>query len=41
MAEHGISANVAAAYHHDHVFVPESRAEEALAALRALAEEAA
>ncbi len=33
----GISANVVAAFFHDHVFVPEERAEEALAALRDLA----
>jgi hypothetical protein len=33
LAGHGISANVIAAYHHDHVFVPAGRAEEALAVL--------
>ena len=33
LAEHGISANVVAAYYHDHVFVPAERAEEALAVL--------
>ena len=33
LAERGISANVIAAYHHDYVFVPADRAEEALAAL--------
>ena len=38
LASHGISANVVAGYHHDHVFVPEGRAEEALARLRALSE---
>ncbi|QYK40684.1 MAG: ACT domain-containing protein [Paracoccaceae bacterium] len=32
-----IPANVIAAYHHDHVFVPEPMADRALAALRALA----
>jgi hypothetical protein len=36
LAKRGISANVVAAYFHDHVFVPEERAEEALTALRAL-----
>lgn len=33
----GISANVVAAYHHDHIFVPWNRREEAVAALQALA----
>lgn len=33
----GISANVIAAYHHDHIFVPWDRREEAVAVLRALA----
>lgn len=33
----GISANVVAAYHHDHIFVPWARRNEAVAALRALA----
>jgi hypothetical protein len=33
----GISANVVAAYHHDHIFVPWDRRDEAVAALRALA----
>jgi hypothetical protein len=33
LARHGISANVIAAFHHDHVFVPAERAEEALAVL--------
>jgi len=36
LARAGISANVVAAYYHDHVFVPASRAEEALGILRAL-----
>ncbi len=36
LAEVGISANVVAAYHHDHVFVPAGRAEDAMAALLAL-----
>lgn len=34
LARSGISANVVAAYHHDHVFVPAQRAEEALALLQ-------
>jgi hypothetical protein len=36
LARSGISANVIAAYHHDHVFVPAERALEALAALEGL-----
>lgn len=32
----GISANVVAAYHHDHVFVPENEAERAVKALSEL-----
>ena len=36
LAEAGISANVVAAYHHDHIFVPAADAERALATLRAL-----
>ena len=36
----GISANVVAGYHHDHIFVPERQAEQALAALRALSRRA-
>ncbi len=36
LAEQGISCNVVAGYHHDHVFVPEADAERALAALREL-----
>ncbi|ASP33102.1 ACT domain-containing protein [Labrenzia sp. VG12] len=38
LTEKGISANVVAAYFHDHVFVPEEHAEAALSALRALSE---
>jgi hypothetical protein len=34
LAERGISANVVAALHHDHFFVPWDRREEALEALR-------
>jgi hypothetical protein len=41
LAQHGISANVVAAYHHDHVFVPARDAERALAVLRTLQAEAA
>lgn len=37
LTEHGISANVIAAYYHDHVFVQAGQAEAALAALRELA----
>ncbi len=36
LASHGISANVVAAYYHDHVFVPQERAEEALSLLQGL-----
>lgn len=36
LTREGISANVVAAFHHDHVFVPASDAERALAALKAL-----
>jgi hypothetical protein len=34
----GISANVVAAYHHDHIFVPWDRRDEAVAVLRSLAQ---
>ncbi len=34
LTEEGISANVVAAFYHDHVFVPSNRADEALLALR-------
>ncbi|GAA5524564.1 hypothetical protein Maes01_01121 [Microbulbifer aestuariivivens] len=36
LAEAGISANVVAALNHDHIFVPQARAEEALQCLRGL-----
>ena len=36
LTEAGISANLVAAFHHDHVFVPADRAEAALACLRRL-----
>ena len=39
LALKGISANVVAAYYHDHIFVPEEKANEAMAALRELQEE--
>ncbi|MEM7126677.1 MAG: ACT domain-containing protein [Chloroflexota bacterium] len=38
LAEHGISANVIAAFYHDHIFVPSDRAEDALNALRELSD---
>ncbi|MCX2722446.1 ACT domain-containing protein [Roseibium salinum] len=40
LSDHGISANVVAAFFHDHVFVPEERAEEALQVLRSLTQSA-
>jgi hypothetical protein len=40
LTQHGISANIVAAYYHDHVFVPVADAERALAVLRALQAEA-
>ena len=36
LAEHGISANVVAAYSHDHIFVPAERSEQAMVALSEL-----
>ena len=36
LTAHGISAHIVAACHHDHVFVPWDRREEALAVLQAL-----
>ena len=41
LTRHGISANIVAAYYHDHVFVPVADAERALAVLRTLQAEAA
>lgn len=41
LGDAGIPANVVAAYHHDHVFVPAARAADALAALAALSRRAA
>ena len=40
LAEHGISANVIAAYHHDHIFVPANRADDALTVLSAFGPQA-
>jgi len=37
LAAAGISTNAVAAYHHDHLFVPEDRAAEAVALLEAMA----
>ena len=41
LAREGISCNVVAAYHHDHLFVAQADADRALQALRALSAEAA
>ena len=38
LAEKGISANIVAAYHHDHVFVPWDRREEAMSVLNNLSD---
>ena len=40
LSERGISANVVAGHHHDHLFVPAERAEEALEVLRRLSRRA-
>ena len=40
LAEHGISANVVAAFYHDHIFVPMDKADKALKALENLQQEA-
>jgi hypothetical protein len=37
-ARHGISANVIAAYYHDHIFVPFDRVEQAMTALESIDE---
>ena len=39
LAQHGISANVIAGYHHDHVLVPSAQAQEALSLLQQLSTE--
>lgn len=39
LAEQGISANVIAAYYHDHVFVPSEEAERAVKTLQALSDQ--
>ena len=36
LSESGISANVVAAYYHDHIFVPSAQADSAMAALQEL-----
>ena len=36
LAEAGISVNAVSAFHHDHLFVPADRADEAMAVLRAM-----
>jgi hypothetical protein len=41
LARHGISANIVAAFYHDHIFVAATDAENALQALRSLQAEAA
>jgi uncharacterized protein len=41
LARAGLSCNVIAGYHHDHLFVPHDRSAEALAVLNALAQRAA
>ncbi|MDH6115771.1 ACT domain-containing protein [Kitasatospora sp. GAS204B] len=41
LTEHGISCNVVAGFHHDHLFVPAGEAERAVDALRRLAAESA
>lgn len=40
LAQSGISCNVIAGFHHDHLLVPEERAEESLRILRALSQAA-
>ena len=36
LSEAGVPCNAVAAYHHDHIFVPEAKAETAIAAIEAL-----
>jgi hypothetical protein len=40
LAERGIACNVVAGFHHDHLFVPRERAEEALECLQRLSQTA-
>lgn len=39
LAETGISVNAVSAYHHDHLFVPADKADDAMAALRTMSGE--
>ena len=39
LAEAGIPVNPVSAFHHDHLFVPEARSDEAMASLRAMYDE--
>ncbi len=39
LARHNISANIIAAFYHDHIFVPENKAEEALRLIKELQNE--
>ena len=39
LADHGISANVVAAYYHDHIYVPTEKAGAAMTALNELAQD--
>jgi hypothetical protein len=39
LADRGLPANIVAGYHHDHIFVPWPRRDEAIAALEALSEQ--
>lgn len=41
LTDHNISANIVAAYHHDHIFVATAQAEQAVQALRELSAESA
>lgn len=36
LADHGIACNMVAGFHHDHIFVPEDRAGDAMAVLRGI-----
>ncbi|WP_203292258.1 ACT domain-containing protein [Maricaulis parjimensis] len=38
LARHGISCNVIAGYHHDHLLVPQERAQDAMAVLQTLSD---